>query len=172
MYENLTLNLNGSYTFLKNGMPYNCPNSGGWTDEFAIVDAFAKAHPENVRHEQPAPAPTLDELKQIKRDEIAAARYDAETGGCAVDGVTIATDRGSQALLTAAVVMARMDPEFKTQWKCADGSFKQLDAFRLRAIGDAVIAHVETCFAREGELCELINAATTPEELDAIQWSL
>lgn len=115
---------------------------------------------------------TLDELKTAKRTEIAAARYTAETGGIEVDGVTIATDRGSQALLTAAVVMARLDPEFKTQWKCADGRFVTLDAMQLRAIGDAVIAHVESCFAREGELCEQIDAATTPDELDAIQWSL
>ena len=120
----------------------------------------------------PLPLPTLDELKAAKRAEIAAARYADETGGCTVDGVTIATDRGSQALLTAAVVTARLDLEFKTRWKCADGRFVTLDAMQLRAIGDAVIAHVEACFAREGELCEQIDAAQTPEELDAIQWSL
>ena len=118
------------------------------------------------------PEPSFDETKQHKRDEIAAARYAAETGGIEVDGVTIATDRGSQALLTAAVVTARLDLEFKTQWKCADGHFVTLDAMQLRAIGDAVIAHVEACFAREGELCEQIDAAQTPEELDAIQWSM
>lgn len=116
------------------------------------------------------PEPTFDELKAQKKAEIAAARYAAETGGCTVDGVTIATDRGSQALLTAAVVTARLDLEFKTQWKCADGRFVTLDAMQLRAIGDAVIAHVEACFAREGELCELIDAAQTPEELAAIKW--
>lgn len=128
--------------------------------------------PEEWHAAHPAPQPTFDELKAAKHDEIAAARYAAETSGCTVDGVTIATDRGSQALLTAAVVTARLEPEFKTQWKCADGRFKRLDAFQLRAIGDAVIAHVEGCFAREGELCEQIDAAQTPEELDAIQWSL
>jgi hypothetical protein len=118
------------------------------------------------------PEPSFDELKETKRAEIAAARYDAETGGCTVEGVTVATDRGSQALLTAAVVSARLDPEFKTRWKCADGHFVTLDAFQLRAIGDAVIAHVESCFAREGELCEQIDAAQTPEELDSIKWSI
>lgn len=118
----------------------------------------------------PPPAPTFEELKAVKYDEIAAARYAAETSGCMVDGVTIATDRGSQALLTAAVVSARLDPEFKTRWKCADGRFVTLDAMQLRAIGDAVIAHVEACFAREGEICEQIDAAQTPEELAAIKW--
>ena len=118
------------------------------------------------------PTPTFEELKAAKYEEIAAARYAAETGGCTVDGVTIATDRGSQALLTAAVVTARLDPEFKTRWKCANGHFVSLDAMQLRAIGDAVIAHVEACFAREGELCEQIDAAETPEDLAAIQWSL
>lgn len=118
------------------------------------------------------PALTLDELKTAKKGEIAAARYAAETGGCTVDGVTIATDRGSQALLTAAVVSARLDLEFKTRWKCADGRFVTLDAMQLRAIGDAVIAHVEACFAREGELCEQIAAAQTAEDLAAIKWSM
>ena len=118
------------------------------------------------------PEPSFDELKAAKRAEIAAARYAAETGGIEVDGARIATDRGSQALLTAAVVMARLDPEFSTRWKCDDGHFVQLDAIHLRGIGDAVIAHVERCFAREGDLCELIDAAQTAEELDAIQWSL
>lgn len=116
--------------------------------------------------------PALDELKTAKRSEIAAARYNAETGGCTVDGVTIATDRGSQALLTAAVVTARLDPEFQTRWKCADGRFVTLDAMQLRAIGDAVIAHVEACFAREAELVELVDAAQTPEDLTAITWSM
>lgn len=131
-------------------------------DGYYTPDEWAALHP--------LPEPTLAELKAVKLAEIAAARYAAETGGCTVDGVTIATDRGSQALLTAAVVTARLDPEFKTRWKCADGHFVTLDAMQLRAIGDAVIAHVEACFAREGELSEQIDAATTPEELDTIKW--
>ena len=118
----------------------------------------------------PNEKPTFDELKMAKYTEIATERYAAETGGCTVNDVTIATDRGSQALLTAAVVTARLDPEFKTHWKCANGHFVDLDAMQLRAIGDAVIAHVEACFAREAELCELIDAAQTPEDLAAIKW--
>ena len=133
-------------------------------DDYYTPEEWAALHP--------LPELTFDELKTAKHDEIAAARYAAETGGCTVNGVTIATDRGSQALLTAAVVTARLDLEFKTRWKCADGRFVTLDAMQLRAIGDAVIAHVEACFTRESELCEQIDAAETPEDLAAIQWSM
>ena len=133
-------------------------------DGYLTLEEWAALHP--------LPEPTFEELKTAKYDEIAAARYAAETGGCTVDGVTIATDRGSQALLTAAVVTARLDPEFKVRWKCADGRFVTLDAMQLRAIGDAVTAHIEECFAREGDLCELVDAAQTPEDLAAITWSM
>ena len=126
--------------------------------------------PEEWAALHPLPEPTFEELKTAKYDEIAAARYAAETGGCTVDGVTIATDRGSQALLTAAVVTARLDPEFKVRWKCADGRFVTLDAMQLRAIGDAVTAHIEECFAREGDLCELVDAAQTADDLALITW--
>ena len=134
-----------------------------------LMDAYAEVM--QVWGDEPIP-PTLDELKRDKLVEIAAARYDAETGGCTVDGVTVATDRGSQSLLTAAVVTARLEPEFKTRWKCADGHFVTLDSVQLKAIGDAVMDYVERCFAREAELVELIDAAQTAEELAAIQWSL
>lgn len=138
-------------------------------DVYADVMAIWGETP-TVPDEPRPPKPTLDERKVQKKTEIAAARYAAETGGCTVDGITIATDRGSQALLTAAVVTARLDLEFKTRWKCADGRFVTLDAMQLRAIGDAVIAHVEACFAREAELVELIDAAETVEDLAAIKW--
>ena len=133
-------------------------------DGYLTLEEWAALHP--------PPEPIFNELKAAKREEIAAARYAAETGGCTVDGVTIATDRGSQSLLTAAVVTARLEPEFTVKWKCANNRFVTLDSVQLKAIGAAVTAHVEACFAREGELCEQIDAAQTPEELDAIHWSL
>jgi len=114
---------------------------------------------------------TFDELKTEKRAEIAAARYAKETSGFGFEGVKIATDRGSQALLTAAVVTARFDPEFRTKWKCDDGQFVTLDALQLRAIGDAVTVFIEGCFSREAELCELVNAAQNKHDLDSIEIS-
>lgn len=70
MYENLTRNLDGSYTFLKNGYPYNCPNMGEWLEEYAAVHAYAMAHPNEVTIEPEPDPPTLEELREAKRCEI------------------------------------------------------------------------------------------------------
>ena len=66
MYENLTRNLDGSYTFTKNGCPYNCPNMGEWLEEYAQVHAYALEHPGEVTVEPEPEPPTLEELKAAK----------------------------------------------------------------------------------------------------------
>lgn len=137
---------------------------------FAMLPAYYDETDKTFKPWMPPPS-TLAELKERKRAKIAAARYENETGGFDFNGVKIATDRGSQALLTAAVVTARFDPEFKTKWKCDNGQFVMLDAMQLLAIGDAVTAFIEGCFAREAELCELVDVAQNQEDLDAIEIS-
>lgn len=68
MYENLTRNLDGSYTFLKNGYPYNCPNMGEWLEEYAAVHAYAMTHPDEVAIEPEPEPPTLEEAKAAKME--------------------------------------------------------------------------------------------------------
>jgi hypothetical protein len=67
------------------------------------------------------PVPTLEQLKEQKKQEIAAARYEAETGGMEVNGAFVRTDRESQSMLTAAVLQAIQDSEYTCQWKTASG---------------------------------------------------
>lgn len=111
--------------------------------------------------------PTLDELKTQKKAEIAAARYEAETAGVAVSGVLIDTGRDSQALITGAALAAMLDDGYSLNWKTATG-FIHLSAQEIIAVAQAVRAHVQTCFDREGELVALVDAAKTKEELDEI----
>lgn len=126
--------------------------------------------PEEYLAAHPLPELSFDELKASKIAEIANARYMAETGGVTFDGVTIATDRQSQSLLTAAYIRAQMDAFFTVSWKTADNTFVDWNAELVRAAGNAVLAHVEACFAKEKELLALIEVATTKEELNAISW--
>ena len=112
---------------------------------------------------------TLDEAKAAKRAEIAAARFAAETGGIVVGGAEIRTDRESQAMITGAALKAIQDAEYTCSWK-ADAGFVELSAPQILAIADAVRAHVQSCFDRERALLALIDAAGTPEDLEAVTW--
>lgn len=115
------------------------------------------------------PELTLDELKAQKKAEIAAARYEAETAGTTVNGITIDTGRDSQALITGAALAAILDPEYSLNWKTT-GVFVHLSAPEIIAAAQAVRAHVQACFDHEGELVAQINAAHTEDELTAIKW--
>lgn len=112
---------------------------------------------------------TLGRVKEPKKREITQTRYDKETGGLTVDGVTIATDRESQSLLTGAALAATRDSGYACQWKTPNG-FVQLDAATIIKIADAVRAHVQACFDREAELLVEIGKAKTKEAVEAIKW--
>lgn len=113
-------------------------------------------------------APTLEELKTQKKTEIAAARYELEIAGTMFNGVTIDTGRDSQALITGAALAAMLDEGYSLNWKTAAG-FIHLSAPEIIAVAQAVRAHVQSCFDREGELVAQVDAAQTAEELDAIE---
>ena len=112
--------------------------------------------------------PTLEEVKALKKAEIASARYEAEIAG--ISGIK--TDRESQALLTGACLQAVIDPTYSFQWKTIDGTFVELTAEDVKAIGTMVRTHVQTQFNREKELNELIDNCDSASELDLITWDM
>lgn len=114
------------------------------------------------------PTFTLEELRTQKKAEIASARFEAETEGTTVNGVLIDTGRDSQALITGAALAAIIDGEYSLNWKTGAG-FIHLSAPEIIAVAQAVRAHVQSCFDREGELVALVDAAQNAEELDAIE---
>ena len=109
----------------------------------------------------------LETFKERKQQELAEARWQAEVSG--VDGIR--TDRESQSMITGAALKAMQDETYSCRWKTEAG-FVELTAPQILAIADAVRAHVQGCFDREAELLELVEAATTPQELEAIVWSM
>lgn len=90
------------------------------------------------------------------RAAVASRRYVAETAGITVEGMAIATDRASQALITGAAVAAMRDAAYSCQWKTA-GGFVKLAAAQILAIDTAVRAHVQGCFDREAGLLTAIK---------------
>ena len=106
--------------------------------------------------------------KQALMNRIARTRYEHETGGTTVDGLPIATDRQSQALITGAFTAAKDAKEtataFSARWKTPSGWF-DLDADQVIAMGRAVREHVQACFDREKELLDEVEAGTFTESM-------
>ena len=129
-------------------------------DGYFTTEEWAELHPAEVVEI------SLEELKEAKKAEIAAARYGAEIAG--VSGIR--TDRESQSLITGAALKASMDSTYSCRWKTEAG-FVTLTAAQIIAVADAVRAHVQSCFDHEAELLPLIEAATTEADLQNINWS-
>ena len=145
-----------------------------WTQHYGapsieIADGRATATYPVLDYSADEVAGVLEAAKAAKRQEIASARFEAETAGIDVNGFTVRTDRESQALITGAALKAMQDSEYSCRWKTESG-FVELTSLQISAVADAVRAHVQGCFDREAELLTLIEAAESPEELAAISY--
>jgi hypothetical protein len=115
-------------------------------------------------------APTLELAKEVKTEEIAAARWKAETSGVEYLGVKMHTDRDSQAKYTGAVVAYQATGAYPTNWKGVNGWLEIPDAATLMGLATAVVQHVDTCFVNEKILADQVTAAETIEDVQAITW--
>lgn len=99
--------------------------------------------------------------------EVAAKRWQVETGGILVASHPIATDRESQAQLTSAYNSLKGGLIVDTHWKAADSSFTLVTLSELEPVVKAVAAHVRASFAAEQGHAEAISALQTQAEWDA-----
>ncbi len=109
-----------------------------------------------------------ERLRELKLEALAARRWLAETGGIMLGEMSIKTDEDTQRKITGAYVKADKDAGFSARWKIAPGVFVTLDAATILMIGDAVTAHIQTCFDNEADITADILAAADEAELDAI----
>lgn len=99
--------------------------------------------------------------------DVAAKRWQVETGGILVAGHPIATDRESQSQLTSAYTSLKGGLIADTPWKSSDGSFTLVTLAEIEPVAQAVAAHVRACFAAEQAHSEAIDELETQAELDA-----
>lgn len=103
----------------------------------------------------------------------AQKRYAIETGGITFAGGRVATDRESQAMINGAFNLAKDDPATTIKFKSGAG-FATLTAEQVIALGRAVAAHVQACFAAEAAVLEAISATpavvSSAAEIDAYAW--
>jgi len=120
----------------------------------------------------PPIAVSLPEAKKQKKAELAAARYETETAGITVSGLSVATDDRSKALISAAAGRARADATYIVGWRKSNGDWVDLTAPEILAMEAAVAQWVEKCFARERYYCDLVDSKETVEQVQDIKWSM
>lgn len=100
----------------------------------------------------------LEQVKDFKKAQIAAHRYQVEVGGCVLpDGTSIATDDRSKTLLYGAHLIAKMgDPNATVKFKTSAG-FVDLSNADLIAHAEAVAAHVQAAFNAEAVHCAAVD---------------
>lgn len=115
----------------------------------------------------PTPAPPGLTPEQLAA-YASAARYAKETGGITVNGLAIPTDdRAKLLLMGAANEMAAT----ATAPFVLNGVVTTLTGAQFQAIYQAIVAHVQACFAAEATLLAGINATpatiTTTAQIDS-----
>lgn len=109
----------------------------------------------------PPPSPDPESLPAAKSRllaRLAHRRWQVETGGFVIGGLSIATDDRSKLMLMGAAEQARRDSTWTARWKTGTG-WANLTAAQVTAVADAALAHVQACFALEADLAGQIAAA-------------
>lgn len=113
-------------------------------------------------------APILSEVIAAKLAALGLYRWEREIGGVAFAGGTIRTDPNSQAKVTAAYMMAKLDPTYTiSTWEMVPGTFISLDNAAIIAMGEAVRNHVQDTFDRKAVLHGQIASLDTIEQVQA-----
>lgn len=120
-----------------------------------------------------APAPDLAAVKKAALKALGDFRGAAETNFM-FNGTPIALNTETQARIANAIQGMKLkleaDPAATpiVEWQIVPGTFATFDLPTLTAIGNAAYDHVQACFANAKQIAQAIAAATTVEELDAI----
>lgn len=136
------------------------PNNASYQDYLAWINAG----------NQPLPLP-VDEAKLAKARTV--DRWLAEQSATIEwDGHVWQTDAVAQSRLSAEITMAgagvRPDP---SPWRTLDNQMVMLSAVQLQEFAAAIYLHQRNCILESFTLKDAIEAATTIEEVEAIQVS-
>jgi len=142
--------------------PSLAPNEAAkWeTDHWAVVPILVN--------------PGTGDLETVNLTRYAAdVRWRLETGGTGIVveniSIPLATDRDSQVKAFAARYQADQDPKFTTNWKCADGNWRALNAATIQAASNAILQHIKRWFDAEQIVVQKIENGeiTTAPQVDA-----
>ena len=108
-------------------------------------------------------------------ERIKVARAAAESAGFIFNGMRYDSDPLSLQRISSAVTLAMLAQSagqpFAIDWTVADNTVVPLDAAGMIGVGLTCGQYVASVFDRARVLREQIDAATTADQLDALQWT-
>ena len=111
----------------------------------------------------------IDTLKQGKLWQLADARWREETAGFMYNGHEFHSDRESQDRFFQAYIASLSDPNFTVTWKTKDG-WLEMTANDFITLYNEFQTFLQGLYQKEKNLQALVEAATTIDELNAIEW--
>jgi len=111
----------------------------------------------------------ISSLKRGKLHELAYLRWQEETNGYMYNGHEFHSDRESQDRIFQAYMASLSDPNFAATWKTKTG-WLEMTASDFITLYNEFYVFLQNLYQKEKNLQEQIEAATTIEELEAIQW--
>jgi len=115
----------------------------------------------------------LETQRQNKLGTVKNLRKIAETAGFLIDlgagPIRVGSDPADQAKIIGAKAYTDENPSAVIDWSLGNGQWTQLDATAVKAIANALGAHVQATFSYAKTLEDQINAVTTLPELWAIR---
>lgn len=116
----------------------------------------------------------LEPARAAKWSQIKAARDAHENGGFDTDWGRFDSDPASQTKLIGAAQLASIalaqGAPFGIEWTLQDNTSVPLDANQMISVGVALAAHIDAAHQRGRQLRAQIEAATTLQDLESIQW--
>lgn len=111
----------------------------------------------------------IDTLKQGKLWQLADARWREEISGVMYNGHEFHSDRESQNRIFQACIASLSDPDFTVTWKTKDG-WLEMNASDFITLHSEFQTFLQGLYQKEKALQEQVEAATTIEELNEIEW--
>lgn len=117
---------------------------------------------------------SMKEISEAKWAEIKRKRSLQEFQGFFWHDLEFDSDPLSQQRIQGAVQLATLakltNQPFSIEWTLKDNSTRTLSADDMIAVGMALGAHINEQHVRARQLREQIEAATTPEQVQAVRW--
>ena len=126
----VTKRLDGTFEIIENGYPFHVTKDD---PRYPLVYFYVDKHPNMVVMEQIKGEISIEQLRELKKAEVALDRWKQEVSGVVIQGMLIATDERSQGLLNGAALRAFIDPRKGVNWK-VNGTFIPLSANQIMGI--------------------------------------